>query len=183
MYVGITRARKRLYLSHAEERMMYNQFNCYPESRFLEEIPARLIRHTYSSTGSYGSYRGPVPRSGLRDRYHEWDDGDIERERPSRITPQALGKPTLKIKGHDLNSIPGVSRGFAGSQARTLTDSAASKLFVPGERVRHPKFGFGRVTEIRGSGKDARIRVLFDTAGERELALTLAPIVKVGEDA
>ena len=56
------------------------------------------------------------------------------------------------------------------------------KLFTPGERVRHPKFGFGRVLEITGSGKEARIRVKFDTQGEKELALAMAPIVKVEEE-
>ena len=57
------------------------------------------------------------------------------------------------------------------------------KLFSAGDRVRHPKFGFGRVQEVTGGGADARIRILFDTAGEKELSLTLAPIVKVEEEA
>ena len=55
------------------------------------------------------------------------------------------------------------------------------KLFSPGDRVRHPKFGFGTVTSVSGIGSDARIRILFDTAGERELSLAVAPIVKVEE--
>ena len=42
MYVGITRARKRLYLTRASERMLYNQYSHNPPSRFLKEIPARL---------------------------------------------------------------------------------------------------------------------------------------------
>jgi DNA helicase-2/ATP-dependent DNA helicase PcrA len=44
--------------------------------------------------------------------------------------------------------------------------------------VRHPKFGAGNVTEVTGHGKEARIRIRFDTAGEKELALSIAPIVK-----
>ena len=56
------------------------------------------------------------------------------------------------------------------------------KLFRSGDRVRHPKFGFGCVTEVTGTGKEARIRVRFDTQGEKELALALAPIVKVEEE-
>ena len=47
--------------------------------------------------------------------------------------------------------------------------------------MRHPKFGFGQVTEVTGSGKGARIRVLFEQDGEKELALMIAPIVKVEE--
>ena len=82
------------------------------------------------------------------------------------------------FKGLDLGSIPGVSRGFVGSSANALTDSAMQKLFSPGDRVRHPKFGAGKVTEVTGQGKEARIRIRFDTAGEKELALSIAPIVK-----
>ncbi len=42
----------------------------------------------------------------------------------------------------------------------------------------HKKFGAGTVLNVTGNGTDARIRVRFDTAGERELALAVAPIVK-----
>ena len=55
------------------------------------------------------------------------------------------------------------------------------KLFTPGDRVRHPKFGAGIVKEVSGFGKEARIRILFETAGEKELALSIAPIVKTEE--
>ena len=56
------------------------------------------------------------------------------------------------------------------------------KLFGTGDRVRHPKFGFGQVLDVSGSGADARIRVLFDEAGEKTLSLAVAPIVKVEEE-
>ena len=92
-----------------------------------------------------------------------------------------LGKPKLKLNGQNLNSIPGVSKGFAGSAAKAFAGSAMQKLFSPGEKVRHPKFGFGEVTEISGSGAEARIRINLETAGERELSLAVAPIVKVGD--
>ena len=47
--------------------------------------------------------------------------------------------------------------------------------------MRHAKFGLGTILEISGSGAGARIRVCFDTAGERELAVAVAPIIKVEE--
>ena len=181
MYVGITRARKRLYLSRASERMMYNQYSRNPPSRFLDEIPARLIREEYSAhSNGYG--KRPEKRY-IRDEWSgEWDSGYSEPESHIRVDLSSLGKPKLKIKGHDLGSIPGVSRGFAGSAANVLADSAMQKLFRSGDRVRHPKFGFGCVTEVTGTGKEARIRIRFDTQGEKELALALAPIVKVEEE-
>ena len=181
MYVGITRARRRLYLTRATERMLYNQCGHNPPSRFLDEIPARLVKEEYARNAGNGSFR-------KTERKERWDDGSgwdglPDLEPRARIAVSSLGKPKLKIKGHDLGSIPGVSKGFAGSAARGLAGSAMQKLFSAGDRVRHPKFGFGRVQEVTGGGADARIRILFDTAGEKELSLTLAPIVKVEEEA
>ena len=182
MYVGITRARRRLYLTRASERMLYNQYGHNPASRFLEEIPARLIREEYSRSTRYRAERQTEQRAG---RYESdgWEIQDFPVVKPrTNVSAANLGKPKLKIKGHDLSSIPGVSRGFVGSSANQFADSAMQKLFTPGDRVRHPKFGAGIVKEVSGSGKEARIRILFETAGERELALSIAPIVKT-EDA
>ena len=181
MYVGITRARKRLYLSRASERMLYNQYSHNPPSRFLEEIPARLIREEFSAAAR-GGYRRNNERSAVRrDEYTGWESDDFVQEAPKHIPLSNLGKPKLKLNGLNLNSIPGVSKGFVGSTANALAGSAMQKLFSPGDRVRHPKFGFGTVTSVSGIGSDARIRILFDTAGERELSLAVAPIVKVEE--
>ena len=169
MYVGMTRARKRLYLTRACERMLYNQYSHNPPSRFLDEIPPRLIQEmsSHPDLPPRAESRYNLPRPGLSGR--------------ESVSPSGLGKPRLKIKGHDLGSIPGVTRGFVGSAAADLRDSAMSKLFSAGDRVRHPKFGFGEVLALSGSGKDARISVRFDEAGEKELALSIAPIVKAEE--
>ena len=183
MYVGITRARKRLYLSRASERMMYNQYSHNPESRFLAEIPQRLIREEYSRSASF-RYGRQTQRTEMKKEGFSWDASDtvFADETPRTHTkPSALGTPKLKIKGKELGNIPGVSKGFISSAAEPFTDSAIQKLFKAGDHVRHPKFGFGQVTEVTGSGKGARIRVLFEQDGEKELALMIAPIVKVEE--
>ena len=163
--------------------MMYNQYSHNPPSRFLDEIPARLLREEYSARGAgYGYGKKTEQRSRRNEWSGDWDSEYNEPEIRTKVDLSSLGRPKLKIKGHDLSSIPGVSRGFTSSAVNALTGSVMQKLFSPGERVRHPKFGFGRVTEVTGAGKDARIRIQFDTAGERELALMIAPIVKVEEE-
>ena len=179
MYVGITRARRRLFLTRASERMLYNQYNRNPASRFLDEIPPRLVKEEYSRSTRYIGGRPSEQRPKRYGDDYSWESQDFPDTEPqSKISAASLGKPKLKIKGLDLGSIPGVSKGFVGSSANALTDSAMQKLFSPGDRVRHPKFGAGKVTEVTGQGKEARIRIRFDTAGEKELALSIAPIVK-----
>ena len=181
MYVGITRARKRLCLSRASERMLYNQYGHNPPSRFLNEIPSRLIRYESSQRTASGYARRTAHDPYGADGYGQ-EDYFPQTQTPKPVSVQTLGKPKLKLKGHDLDAIPGVSKGFVPSSSAQLAGSAMQKLFQPGERVRHPKFGFGRVTEVTGSGKDARIRIRFDSSGEKELALMIAPIVKVEEE-
>jgi len=176
MYVGITRARKRLFLSRASERMLYNQYSHNPPSRFLEEIPARLVKAEYEVTAGHGYKNNAIQRPLRPETNFKSDNG-----RYNGISASELGKPKLRIKGNDLNNIPGVSKGFVSSAANAFTGSAMQKLFIPGDRIRHPKFGIGVVEEISGTGKDARIRIKFDTSGTKELALVMAPIVKVDE--
>ena len=174
MYVGITRARKSLFITRASQRMLYNQFSHNPPSRFLEEIPQRLIHEERSRTSRYADrystrqerpgFRRPNPDELFSDEIHP------ALSRP----PKAAAKPTLTLKGVSLDRIPGVSKGINVPAA----SGAIHHLFRAGERVMHKKFGAGTVLNVTGNGTDARIRVRFDTAGERELALAVAPIVK-----
>ena len=55
-------------------------------------------------------------------------------------------------------------------------------LFQKGDRVMHRKFGEGNVVEVRGKGSDARILIEFTAYGVKEFSLSIAPIVKLGDD-
>ena len=187
MYVGITRARKRLFLSRAAERMMYNQFSHNPPSRFLDEIPPRLVREETlgrASVYSGSGYGRKTETRGFRSGYSGWDSEFADPDIDSREKISTLGKPKLKLVqgGSGLNNIPGVTKGFIPSAASGLKSSAMEKLFRPGDRVRHAKFGTGSVLELSGSGVNARISVAFDTAGVKVLSVAVAPIVKVEDE-
>ena len=55
-------------------------------------------------------------------------------------------------------------------------------LFSAGDSVSHPNFGTGTVTEISGTGANARIVIRFDDGQEKTLSLTVAPIVRMEEN-
>ena len=177
MYVGITRARVRLFLSRARERTIYNQVNRNPPSRFLKEIPARLLDETGSGrrVEAFGRREGQLPQAGNRG-----NTGRIRTVRPALPIGQ-IGKPKLTFQGKNLDQIPGVTKGFTPSIARSVEESAMNRLFKPGERVLHRKFGAGRVREITGSGSDARISIEFTAYGVKEFSLSIAPIVKLDD--
>ena len=177
-YVGITRAKKRLFLSHAYTRALYNTRNANQLSRFVSEIPQRLIQE---GAGRMETRRMPPPsqskwaqptRSPYNERYSHTAGqggirgaGDVQTRRPAP-------KPQLNPNGVKLN-IPGVSKGFGGPPARGLS------VFRAGDAVRHRVFGMGTVQEVTGTGGQQKVRILFDDGSERTFSASAAPIMRV----
>ena len=167
-YVGITRAKKRLFLSHARSRALYNSRSANELSRFVSEIPARLLTD--------GTQRGDARRVPPPSASHGFDRSGGSGYYSGRGTgakPAAPPKPGL--------GIPGVQKGFGGfvgSQARSAKPIA---LFRVGDRVIHRSFGRGRVVEVMGAGEEQRVRVAFDGSVEKVFSASIAPIVKVSE--
>lgn len=164
-YVGLTRAKKNLYLSCARRRMLYNQITHNAPSVFLREIPSRLMKDDFRQMQRTG-YSTPVYSS--RPQAPAYGGG----ARPVQQSPV-----TTKVGG--LN-IPGVSKGFGAS----VTGPAAETnlvLYKPGDRVLHKKFGTGTVQSVSGKGAGTRITIAFPVYGVREFSLAIAPIAKLEE--
>jgi DNA helicase-2/ATP-dependent DNA helicase PcrA len=156
MYVAITRARRRLYLTHAQTRLLHGQTRYHIPSRFLDELPAESLqwlsppraRGAGGFGGGWASSAQPAwGRSGLGD------------DRPAGMAgiPAAVPVPT--------RSAPAVSA--SGAEIRT------------GMAVFHTKFGEGRVLAIEGQGNDARAQVDFRRHGTKWLALAVAKLTPV----
>ena len=166
-YVAITRAQKQLYISYASQRMLYNQVNYNAPSRFLREIPTRLLDNQLTAKRER-SFPAPV-------------------ESHAYSTPKRQPRYQATESGHGLGAgrsalgIPGVQKGFTPSAAAKMPSGAVPSLFKVGDRVMHRKFGQGTVSEIRGNGADARIMIHFAAYGLKEFVLSIAPIVKVND--
>ena len=169
-YVGITRAQHKLFISRAQQRMLYNQVNHNAPSRFLDEIPERLVIDEAAIMRAGFDTRVPQQRPAARPGY-----GNRPQQRPAARPGMGMGS-SASIGG--LN-IPGVQKGFVGSAARSSAPNAMQNLYKPGDRVRHLKFGEGNVVSVTGSGAAARIKIEFTAYGEKEFALSVVPIVKL----
>ena len=167
-YVGITRARKRLYLSFARRRMLFNQITHNPPSPFLKEIPERLIMDEWADTGRRSFAPEPVK--------------PLPTNRRDRPRDLSFGTPGMMAAGRGTLNIPGVQKGFVPSVARTTASSSpVNAMFKPGDHVLHRKFGEGTVQRVQGSGAEARIMIAFTAYGTKEFSLSIAPIVKIDE--
>ena len=166
-YVGITRARKRLYLSFARRRMLFNQITHNPPSMFLKEIPERLVTDEWAEA-TKGSFAPEPPRPTIVSR----------RDRPRNLS---FGTPGMTAGTRGALNIPGVQKGFVPSAAQSVASNAMNKLFKAGDHVLHRKFGEGTVQAVKGTGADARIMIAFTAYGTKEFSLSIAPIVKIEE--
>ncbi len=157
-YVGITRARKQLCLTLARQRTIFNQISYNRPSRFISEIPPRLIEDVWAlSRQHFGEEPAPLRKP------HNREPRNID-----------FGTP-----GMGQLNIPGVSKGFVPSQATKLSGSALMKMYQPGDRVMHRKFGEGKVVSVEKAGADARITIDFIAYGSKEFSLAIAPIFKL----
>ena len=148
-YVGITRARERLYLSLAMTRNSYGETSVSAPSRFLAEIPGELIEWK-QSPGMSG------PRSGRVAGSLAWAGS-------ASASPGTESKP----KAEWPNRVSGKVR-----------DNGDLEL-APGDRVRHDDFGEGRVQAVTGVAAKRIAEVQFDTAGRKRLLVKVAPITKL----
>ncbi len=185
MYVGITRARRRLFLSYAASRMMFDGFRSNPPSPFIDEIPERLIERTSSirenRMAPYMSAKKTYANRFMNSESLSSGRNGVPRASGSPSMPKAGMAPRLTLKGKALDSIPGVTRGFHSAQEKAATQND-TQLYHPGDRVFHSKFGAGTVLSLSGTGTGKTITIRFDQAGNRVLSLLVAPITKLEED-
>jgi DNA helicase-2/ATP-dependent DNA helicase PcrA len=154
-YVGITRAREKLYLSHAWSRTLFGSTQYNPPSRFLDEIPVELVEHLGDGrrTSGRASYRSDG--GGRRQGWQPWAErmADAGRE---RIVDAALN---------------------AGRRSAS-TGAEAMGLRI-GDDVRHAKFGEGVIMLIEGDGDKAEAVVRFPDVGEKRLLLAWSPLERL----
>ncbi len=93
MYVAITRARQRLYLSHSQTRMLHGQTRYNVRSRFFDELPPECLKWLTSQAPAYGagtSIAGGATGAGSRLK-PAWSDGWLEKSSPAPVEPTDRG--------------------------------------------------------------------------------------------
>ncbi|MDK9496947.1 DNA helicase PcrA [Streptomyces katrae] len=154
-YVGITRARERLYLTRSSMRSAWGTPSYNPPSRFLEEIPAEYLQ--WKRTGAAQKPAGPVRGSGYG---------------------SSSGKSSFGTSPEAFLSSSRTKSGPSGFATRRAADKPVIALSV-GDRVTHDQFGLGTVMEVRGAGADAQATIDFGDAKPKRLLLRYAPVQKL----
>jgi DNA helicase II / ATP-dependent DNA helicase PcrA len=153
-YVGITRARKSVEISHAANRRLYGTWQSAIPSRFIGELPEEHVE-IITESGLYGG--GGSSAYGTDNL---WDE------------PEVL-PPGGGFRGGANRYGPGYRRrgGVSSAKAPTvdgdgyLVDRSGVSSFSPGDRVFHQKFGMGTVSVADGDKLD----IAFDKAGDKKV--------------
>jgi ATP-dependent DNA helicase UvrD/PcrA len=145
-YVGITRARRHLAISHAWSRTTWGRTQPAMPSRFVTEVPAHLVEDV-----GLGS-----PRRGTG---YDSVSGDEH-------LPGATFAPAVSMAAR---------AGAAKSKGRGSTGAEELEL-VPGDEVVHEHWGHGIVVSAKGEGSRAQATVDFDTVGKKNLLLSATPL-------
>jgi DNA helicase II / ATP-dependent DNA helicase PcrA len=176
-YVGMTRAKQRLYLVHAETR---GQWGGLPQenapSRFFLSIPPELM------TSPYGLERGAAApgrwgRQQFARRFGDEDWPPADRSSPSPRWQQA---ELIRPGGHGNT---GAHHRWAVPEPVPAVEAApyiTEQSFHAGSKVRHAKFGAGVVVRSDLTNGDEEVTIAFEGFGIKKLSAAIAPLEKVG---
>ena len=175
-YVAITRARKVLYLTCAQQRQIFGQTSANPVSRFIHEIPAEL-RQT-SGLGSAGfsgtGWEKRGSRRGIAGSGTEAGGGRVFGRSSASGSAGRGDRDRAGRSGHTGSSTHG-SGGYVNPKAGKK--EAAGVTFAVGDAVDHKTFGRGKVVKVDGD----TLHIRFAKTGQtKKLLKDYAPIVKIG---
>ena len=186
LYVGMTRAKKRLFLSQCQRRQIAGRYQDQQPSRFLQEIDTRCLeeerspqlfqrggggyggRQSSYGGGAYGSSSQPTSSRTAQDVYSFFGQSAPS---GSAASPSSGGPSGGSSSGS----------GFFTPEPQAFPsydepDEAAGKTPRRGSRVRHAKLGIGRVLKVDGSGTDTRLVIYFEGKGRRTLVAKYAAL-------
>lgn len=149
-YVGMTRAEKRLYLTHARERRVWGTAQRNPASRFIEELPPEYVEN-----------RGTARRPRFMDRMNA---------QRTYSTPSSTKSFTPR---RDFDADEDFS--FPSYEDMSQDTSTLNK----GMRVKHPTFGVGTIYETEGRGEQQKVSVLFDSKLLKKFVVKFARLERV----
>ena len=149
-YVAVTRAKQRLFITHARERLLYGKTSYNKLSRFVSEIPQSTLDMEKSFEPTMRPMSAPT--------------GSVSR----RATEDA----------HSLSEFAKMTSG-KGFAPTVKKPTGARETFSVGERVSHPVFGNGVIMSVTPAGPDVLYEIAFDNFGTKKMMGNYAKITRV----
>ena len=162
-YVGITRAKRFLFLTCAKRRTIFGSTSYNPVSRFVNEIPSELL-------GGYDEAFNSKKEE-FEDSGYKWEYGFSNN---SKVKTYSMD--SYKVPANASVTSSNKEGGFAFRTAESFLSSLSKKSapvdiskYEPGQRVYHKKFGEGTISKIEPEGDDLKVEIAFDKSGNKRL--------------
>ena len=180
-YVALTRAKQRLYLTCAGQRMLFGRTSSNRPSRFAGEIPAELLEQSgrnYLDPGRDEDWDGfdqtrPAV-STYRDPYSRGQGGYGRPAAYSRPTAGGEGGSRYGRGGAYAPSRPARASRLDTGYTAPSQSGAALPAYQKGDMLEHKAFGRGMVLSVQKMGGDALLEIAFDNVGTKRLMLKSA---------
>jgi len=170
-YVGITRAKRHLYLMRAFRRTLYGSSDVREPSRFLIDIPSDIVE------GNKVRVEGPITLAPLADRRGrgrrlvESRRDTVQRAKARRRRWEEARAPERNSKQSANATVPP-----RGTEMARRSVASGEPSFLPGQRVAHPVFGEGIVVASKVLNGDEEVSVAFEGRGIKRLMLSFAKL-------
>ena len=169
-YVGITRAERKLYLTHAKLRTIYGRSSANPPSRFIQEIPKECLEELVPRRNAYGfasaSSYGAQQRQGIM----------------TFRSSAASFRGGAYFSGQPKSALEAMRELSASRQVpveRGVIRPDATIVWHVGDKAKHGKWGIGTVVSVKGEGEEIELQIAFPNQGVKGLMQKYAPIEKV----
>lgn len=168
-YVGITRAKRYLYLTCSRKRTIFGSTSYNAISRFVNEIPKDLL-NGYEETFE-------EKEESFKDSSYKWEYGSSS----NKVSTYRLEEN--KEKSYATKNLSLSNSGYQFRTAESFLNSINNKKqnsgvdiskYKEGQRVYHKKFGEGTINKIEPEGEDYKIEICFDKAGTKRLMAKFA---------
>ncbi len=189
-YVGFTRAMRRLYLIRARRRSIFGETQYTEPSRFLDDIPPKLIASPLTGSSPSSSTQTTGRSRRVTDPILNWGEDDFNQDtsygseeigrvygsgvpraasNPPRITPRPGSYPTPKLPP----AIPSVPKKVEALKPE-------GQQYKAGDKVRHDKFGEGIILKSEMAGNTEFVEVQFQgKTGKKRLSMDFARLEKI----
>lgn len=170
-YVAITRAKKHLFITNTKKRTLYGSTTYSIPSRFIDEIPEKLLSETSIENKE---------NKGARNNQNTWLDSEYKKvetylSNRNRVSENIERKvrPSIGV------SVDSFLKNLAGNNQVKSNNTLKYKV---GMEVKHKKFGVGIIENIEPEGDDFKLEIMFDGSGFKRLMANYTPLEIIKED-
>ena len=161
-YVGITRAKQKLFLTCARQRTIFGSTSCNQVSRFIKEIPEDLLE-------GYEEAVSNKNEKSYEDYKLEWKYGNQSASTVNSYKTSNVSKYN-KNPEYAFRS----AESFLSNLNKSTSSNIDTSIYKAGKRVYHKKFGEGNINYVEAEGDDLKVDITFEKAGHKRLMAKFA---------